>query len=778
MRPNLPKWITYLAWGTCFLVAVVLSFKSLREPDLWWILLTGEWILNNGWVPTEDTFSYTQAGQPWINVKWLFEVLTYLCYKLGGPELIFLLQTLVNVLVVWMLARLTQSLRPMLGLPANGLITAGVVLATLFTLFGWEYRIIGRPEMTSHLLTLVFIGLYLKQRQSQGSKTIFWLIPLMVLWTNLHEAYGTGLVIMGTMTAGELFDFWRKRKKETPRPFPKNTLIASVVAVLAVSINPRGPVMIIHPYEIFTQVSDNKFTTELSSFATSYYWQQKEPYLAILLFLVALISVIGMKQETVKSGRKTNTKRSFSLPFGTGFTVILALFAYLSLTAHRNIAFFLLVSAPLLALQLDKLLTRISEKRPSLQLPGWSSLIALGVGFYLLVVTETHYGWFNPRDQYGLEVVAVRNPTSASEFLAANQIEGPAFSDFLISSYLLWDRRPTFKSYIDFRDLDVFPAAFFDDFALTTAIPERFEERRTEYGFTHVILYRQNFSSLHRYLYESADWELAVADPVAAVYLLRNETNEAILAALPELSQRFKDSAPVPISGLAKGLSTIFWPGHVPGAPPPYDIDEVAAMYFMMVGEMGFAEQRARQATQNHINDYSAFYTLGKLYEQLGDFATTSESMNQFYSQGYKAYLQGHLLDPDKFECLKGLGAILARQGKWYQAEQQLMLALEKNNADSEIWALLARVQNGYLSSKGGGNQAERSNNWFEYMEKSVELDPTNAVLHFRLGIGYWQYQRCGDAKKHLTGLKGYPGISQEELNQLKQCKQQCGIKD
>ncbi len=57
------------------LVSLVLCIRQLGEPDVWWQIRTGEFILENGYVPDTDVFSYTYAGDPWFNVKWGTEVI-------------------------------------------------------------------------------------------------------------------------------------------------------------------------------------------------------------------------------------------------------------------------------------------------------------------------------------------------------------------------------------------------------------------------------------------------------------------------------------------------------------------------------------------------------------------------------------------------------------------------------------------------------------------------------------------------------------------------------
>jgi hypothetical protein len=55
-------------------------------------LLTGEYILTSGGVPTVDIFSYTMGGHPFVAKEWLGDVVAALAYRalgLGGVVLLF-----------------------------------------------------------------------------------------------------------------------------------------------------------------------------------------------------------------------------------------------------------------------------------------------------------------------------------------------------------------------------------------------------------------------------------------------------------------------------------------------------------------------------------------------------------------------------------------------------------------------------------------------------------------------------------------------------------------
>src|SRR5512138_3557581 len=73
-----------------FLIALfVMSMREVSDPDFWWHLRTGQFILETGSIPHVDVFSYTKAGQPWVTHEWLSEVFIYSLYRLGSfPALI------------------------------------------------------------------------------------------------------------------------------------------------------------------------------------------------------------------------------------------------------------------------------------------------------------------------------------------------------------------------------------------------------------------------------------------------------------------------------------------------------------------------------------------------------------------------------------------------------------------------------------------------------------------------------------------------------------------
>src|SRR5215467_6690145 len=56
------------------LIFAVASFgvnrRFLNDPDTYWHIATGKWMLVQRAFPRQDIFSHTAYGQPWVNMEW------------------------------------------------------------------------------------------------------------------------------------------------------------------------------------------------------------------------------------------------------------------------------------------------------------------------------------------------------------------------------------------------------------------------------------------------------------------------------------------------------------------------------------------------------------------------------------------------------------------------------------------------------------------------------------------------------------------------------------
>src|SRR4051794_21814348 len=66
---------------------LVRTIGPVVDPDIWWHLAAGRWILEHRTVLTVDPF-FTAGGREWLNYSWFIDVFLWLSYRteeLAGP---------------------------------------------------------------------------------------------------------------------------------------------------------------------------------------------------------------------------------------------------------------------------------------------------------------------------------------------------------------------------------------------------------------------------------------------------------------------------------------------------------------------------------------------------------------------------------------------------------------------------------------------------------------------------------------------------------------------
>ena len=75
-----------MLWVIPVLVAGAVSFAPpiLNDPDTFWHIAAGRWMIAHGAVPATDPFSYTFIGRPWVVHEWLSEVAMAAAFLAAG----------------------------------------------------------------------------------------------------------------------------------------------------------------------------------------------------------------------------------------------------------------------------------------------------------------------------------------------------------------------------------------------------------------------------------------------------------------------------------------------------------------------------------------------------------------------------------------------------------------------------------------------------------------------------------------------------------------------
>jgi hypothetical protein len=231
----MPRWlpspVAILALGLGGVMFAITVAKGVQDPDYFWHVTAGQLIAETGRVPSADPFSFTWLGQPWTPHEWLSELLIYwLVAALGriGALVVFGFAP-VAIFGILAAALSRQGARALaIGLPfALG----------AFVLIGYVTL---RPQAVSWLL-LAALAWFLLEARPDHPRRMLLLVPLFVLWANLHGLYVVGLGVVGVYTLFTLAG-------RTPMSPARGWVLVALAGVIGASmVTPAGPIGILYP---------------------------------------------------------------------------------------------------------------------------------------------------------------------------------------------------------------------------------------------------------------------------------------------------------------------------------------------------------------------------------------------------------------------------------------------------------------------------------------------------------------------------------------------------
>ena len=295
-----------------------MAVRETLDPDLWWHLKTGEYILQNG-IPHQDIFSFTVAHHSWITHEWLSELLMWLIYRVAGlPGLIVVFAMLI-ALTYWLLYLSCEG-RPYLA----AFVT---LLSAIASAIVWG----ARPQIFNLLLTALFVFIVNRYKKNPNQKRLlWWLVPITAVWANLHSGYLLGVVLLVCYVGGAGLDYWFKSDQaESLSGYDIRYLgVVTGISFLAAAINPNGAELWIYPFSTLSSQAMQVYIQE---------WHSPDFHLAIFWPFVLML-ILGPLSWLVSQKRPSLTDGLLFL--GTGAAGLLS---------ARHIPLFAIVATPIIA---------------------------------------------------------------------------------------------------------------------------------------------------------------------------------------------------------------------------------------------------------------------------------------------------------------------------------------------------------------------------------------------------------------------------------------------
>lgn len=202
--------------AAAFTVAVGLPAS---DPDMWWHLASGRWMVEHRELLRVDIFSSTMTGSPYALGEIWGEILLYLAY-LGGSwgGVAILRAALVAVTAFAVVRAASRFASPLVAIPLSA-------VAIVLSKPTWT----DRPQLFTLALFAILFELLLAARGG-SRRAVVASVPLLFVWSGLHAGYALGIALLWLFAIAALIE------RRGAVPF----LAAAVVATVAVSLDPAA----------------------------------------------------------------------------------------------------------------------------------------------------------------------------------------------------------------------------------------------------------------------------------------------------------------------------------------------------------------------------------------------------------------------------------------------------------------------------------------------------------------------------------------------------------
>jgi hypothetical protein len=475
----------YFACALALVVIIVLGYQ-VPPNDFWWHLAWGRSIAAHGpwFVPSESGF--THPASPFFDQPWLAQLIMYGLFVEGGPDLMLAVQAILlgatyGLLVDLMVRR------------AGGLVRPSVLLfiALVIPLSANNWAL--RPQSYAYVLfvlVLRFVTFY----RLRWPVAAWPLVPIFVLWANLHGSFILGLGLLGIAVAVEGVRCARRvpgdgsattlTKAEWKRLFGWSS-----VAAAATCLNPHGPRVYAYALGVPALLAKWDVCVEWKSPSPKTLWGA--------VFAAGLIVVLILLARAKKRIDATDL-------------VTLVLLLWSALTATRSIVWFALVAAPVAAEALASLSPQspVAEEEPSL-----AGLVVVGaLGVLALAMLPMRHRGTTSLDYAATPVLAVEY----LQKLAPSKRPRRLFQDEGTGSYLLY-AAPEQPVFIDPR-YELYPEQQWRDLQRLNAGADA-ERLLAKYQVDGLLLRTATQEGLIARVSEDATWAQSYRDDDAVVYL-------------------------------------------------------------------------------------------------------------------------------------------------------------------------------------------------------------------------------------------------------------------
>jgi hypothetical protein len=406
---QLLMWLALVCLFTT-LPLMYINHKLLNDPDIWWHMRAGEWILQNHQIPHADPFSSTTLGRPWVEYCWVFDIGSYWLVRRFDLVGIIWFQTLLRLALAATLFSLVRSLMPQFW-------RAFAVTGLAILAMAWSLP--PRPGAFSVLFFVLELYVLVSAQRRSNPRLLWMLPPLFLLWANIHVEFVNGLFMLGVFCIEPLLDKLLIRASQTGTIFDRfhrQLCFVGIASFLAVLINPYGPQLLTNVWRL---ASDTKIYDFVIEFHAMYFRTVND--WAVLALLMLACFALGRSRS-----------------FRPSWAVLLAWSAWMGFRSLREVWLIAILSAVIVArlqseYNSDVEHGPIPEKSSSLNM---SLRVAVAVTVLLVLIAGASVWSLTSKALLGK--VAEVFPVGAVSYIHRNHLQGPLLNEFTWGGFLIY----------------------------------------------------------------------------------------------------------------------------------------------------------------------------------------------------------------------------------------------------------------------------------------------------------------------------------------------------
>ncbi len=474
-EPSSRFWEVLTACLLC-LVVIALNHTKIDENDTWWHIALGKWMVQNHQVYKTEIFSAVGLGRPFLAHEWLSEVLFYFFSSPSGKML--------SYFKLFLIASSCTGFGYLLARPYfKGRLTLPLLLGAAFLV---TFRAPVRPQIFEIICSSFLLVTLDFWRDHPSWKKLLGLIPVQILWTNLHGSYLLGPVLVFLFAMGltlcEKVPFLPGDKlktyspKEIAQPF-----ICSLILLAVSLINPFHFELLKKSFSVF--FLDNSMKEHIRE------WYSVTRVSKGVWFYVWFAWMTWAWISFFRTFRKVSQLELYTLILATIFPF----------SGVRYITLSTLLSFP-------GVLKRSFQLYPSGLNPKKASwiLAPLGIFFFWVGYPMTLTAANPPGSGFSFGVV----PTDIIQHIKANKIKGVMMNHYHDGAFILHYLYPNVLPVIDSRT-DFYGKDLFLEHAEAYQSMGLFNQYVNKYQ-VNLILVRMipETEVLRKNLFESSEWTL------------------------------------------------------------------------------------------------------------------------------------------------------------------------------------------------------------------------------------------------------------------------------